>query len=286
MSRNRDRVGGTKNPDTSAPAALQQDDAGGFSFVVPTEFVDLPSRGRFYPEGHPLKGQDTIEIKQMTAKEEDMLTSKSLLKKGVALERVISSVIVNKRINPTNLLVGDRNAIIIASRVSAYGNLYDTSVQCPACGETQKYCFDLNDTPVSDSTIEESDIIATDNGDGTFTTELPRTNLLVTFALLTGQAEKRLLDGIESDRKTRNQHERGVTRQLANLIVAVNGNSTAEAINYTVNNIPSTDSRHLRIAYKQASPDVDMTRHFECDSCGHEERMEVPLTADFFWPDR
>ncbi len=286
MSRNRDRVAGTKKPDTSAPAPLQQDDAGGFSFVVPTEFIDLPSRGRFYPENHPLRGQDTIEIKQMTAKEEDMLTSKSLLKKGVALERVISSVIVDRRINPAHLLVGDRNAIIIASRVSAYGNLYDTKVQCPACTETQRYCFDLNETPVIESEADGGELLVTDNKDGTFTTELPRTKLLVTFSLLTGISEKRVLDGLEADRKTRNQHERGVTRQLRGMIAAVNGNSTSEAIDYTVNNIPSADSRHLRLAYKQASPDVDMTRYFECEACGHEERMEVPLTADFFWPDR
>ena len=113
MSRNKDRLGGSQHQDTQPPAQT-----GGFSFVVPTEFVELPSQGRFYPQGHPLHSQDSIEIRQMTAKEEDMLTSRTLLKKGVALDRVISSLIVNKAIDADSLLVGDRNAIIIATRVS------------------------------------------------------------------------------------------------------------------------------------------------------------------------
>jgi hypothetical protein len=70
--------------------------------------VDLPSQGRFYAQGHPLHGQDSIEIKQMTAKEEDILTSRTLLKKGVALDKLIESLIVNKAINPSTLLIGDR----------------------------------------------------------------------------------------------------------------------------------------------------------------------------------
>jgi hypothetical protein len=120
----------------------------GFSFVVPTEFVELPSQGKFYPEGHPLRGARYIEIKQMTAKEEDILTSRTLLKKGVALDRVISNLIVDKRIDPDSLLVGDRNAIIIATRVSGYGNEYTTKVTCPNCATVQEYNFDLNDASI------------------------------------------------------------------------------------------------------------------------------------------
>jgi hypothetical protein len=287
LSRNKDRIGGTHSPDTSVPPNLHDEgqDGGGFSFVVPTEFVDLPSKGAFYPPNHPLHNCDSIEIKQMTAKEEDILTSKTLLKKGVALERVISSIIVDKRIRASTLLTGDRNALIIAARVSAYGNMYETKVACPACAETQEYAFDLNHTHFK-TTIIDSGIEVTNNNDGTFTTELPRTKLLVTFRLMTGIDEKQLTDGVEADRKTRNQHERGVSRMLRGIMVAVNGNETAEAINYTVENIPSIDARHLRLSFKQVNPDIDMQQHFECQACGHEGQMEVPLTADFFWPDR
>ena len=90
-----------------------------------------------------MHGCDTVEIKQMTAKEEDILTSRALLRSGVAIDRVIQSILMNKRINADSLLVGDRNAILIAARVSGYGNEYNTTVACPACGTTQEYSFDL-----------------------------------------------------------------------------------------------------------------------------------------------
>ena len=283
MSRNKERTG-AQNVDTSPPPQVLQEAASeGFSFVVPTEFVELPSKGRYYPEGHPLHNADSIEIKQMTAKEEDILTSRTLLKKGVALDRVIQNIIVDRSINPDSLLVGDRNAIVIACRVSGYGSEYTTQVTCPACEEKQRYSFDLNEAEMQyGEDLEEAGIV--DNKNGTFDVKLPRTGVTATFKLLTGADEKRLLSGMEKDRKSKT-HEKAVTRQLVNTVVAVNGDTTADAINYLVLNIPSIDARHIRMAYKIASPNVDLTQVFECGSCGHEQDMEVPLTADFFWPD-
>lgn len=281
MSRNQDRLGGVQQHDTSAPTQAAAD--AGFAFVVPTEFVELPSGGRYYPPGHALHGESAIEIKQMTAKEEDMLTSRTLLKKGVALDRVISSLIVNKTIDPDSLLVGDRNAIIVSTRVSAYGNDYSTKVTCPACGTTQQYSFDLNSANVY--TGEDSDTVGVkDNNDGTFNVHLGRTNVNVTFRLLTGRDEKAFIAGTELDKKQK--VDRNVTRQLSGMIIAVNGDTSADAINYMVHNMPSADSRQLRMAYRLASPNVDLTQHFECNECSHEQDMEVPLNADFFWPDR
>lgn len=284
MSRNSDRLGGqTTQQDTSPPAQTTQNtNTGDFSFVVPTEFVALPSGGKFYPANHPLHGCDTIEIKQMTAKEEDMLTSRSLLKKGVALDRVINSLITDKRIDPDSLLVGDKNAIVVSTRIAAYGNEYTTKVTCPSCTAVQEHTFDLNEVTAYEG--ENGSAYATRNEDGTFLTVLPRTNLEISFKLLTGRDERYLVDGIELDRKAKNQHERAVTRQLSNLIVSVNGNTTTEAISYVVNNIPSIDSRHIRNAYKAVNPNLDLTQHFGCSECDYESDMEVPLTADFFWP--
>ncbi|MEK9698415.1 MAG: hypothetical protein VW270_21775, partial [Candidatus Poseidoniales archaeon] len=187
-----------------------------FSFIVPTEFVELPSKGRFYDENHPLHNQETIEIKQMTAKEEDMLTSRALLKKGLAIERVISSIIMNKTINPASLLVGDRNAILVAARVSGYGNDYTTKVTCPACSASQEFTFDLNDADVYDGAgyLPEE---ASDNGDGTLTTVLPKTKIEVTFRLLKGSDERNLVDQVENARK-RKKDENSITRQLKQII--------------------------------------------------------------------
>ncbi len=283
MSRNQDRLGGAQQQDTSPPVQAMNEGTGGFSFVIPTEFVELPTGGKYYPPGHPLHNQSAIEIKQMTAKEEDMLTSRTLLKKGVALDRVIGSLIVNKAIDPDSLFVGDRNAIIVATRVSGYGNDYTTKVTCPACGTNQEYSFDLNDADIF-SGDENNPMNVTDNGDSTFNVTLPKTNVIVTFKLLTGVDEKRLVAGVEADKKKR--IDRGITRQLASMIVAVNDDDSIDAIKYLVENMPSSDSRHLRLAYKLTSPNVDLTQHFECGECGHEQDMEVPLNADFFWPDR
>jgi len=285
LSRNSDRLGSQFDADAATQQQLAQNiENNDFSFIVPTEIIDLPSKGMLYPQGHPLHGKDTIEIKQMTAKEEDMLTSRSLLQKGVALDRVLSSIIIDKSINADTLLVGDRNALIIAARISAYGNEYNTKVTCPACGTVQEYNFDLNQQNVySGSDVEE---FVTDTAtDGIFTTKLPRTGLNIGFRVLTGADERRLIEGVEMDRKNKKVHERNVTRQLLNMIVSVNDNTTSEAVNYVVENLPSVDVRHLRQAYKAASPNVDLTQHFECNNCGHEQDMEVPLNADFFWPD-
>ena len=286
MSRNKDRLGNSKpESDSLPPQALQQNESQPFSFVIPTEFVELPSGGRFYPEGHPLHGQDNIEIKQMTAKEEDMLTSRTLLKKGVALDRVLDSVIMNKAINVDNLLVGDKNAIIISTRVSGYGSDYTTNITCPNCTANQEYTFDLNDANVYGGSDNDEDVSLTFNEDGTFTTRLPRTNLNVSFRLLTGADEKSILAQMENARK-RKRPEQNITLQLRAMITDVENNDTNEAINYLIDNIPSIDARHLRLAYKIASPNIDLTQHFNCSECGHEQQMEVPLTADFFWPDR
>ena len=145
MSRNEDRLGlGTNpNPDQSpAPAASSGGPA--FSWSVPTEFVELPSQGIFYPAGHPLAGQKTVEIRYMTAKEEDILTSRSLLKEGVALDRMLQNILVNSAIDISSLLVGDKNALLVAARRTGYGPEYETRVACPACDTSQEYSFDIS----------------------------------------------------------------------------------------------------------------------------------------------
>tara|TARA_Y100000593_G_scaffold41857_1_gene80228 strand:- start:1788 stop:2657 length:870 start_codon:yes stop_codon:yes gene_type:complete len=289
LSRNKDRLGGTTVPqDNSVPPQViqqaAQDEGNAFSFVIPTEFVELPSGGKFYPPHHPLHNAESIEIRQMTAKEEDILTSQTLLKKGIAIDRVIKNIIVNKKIDPDSLLVGDRNAIIIATRVSGYGNEYSTKVGCPQCGATTEYTFDLNQARIYHGEDADSlDIV--NNEDGTFEVVLPRTKLTITFKLLNGRDEKVLLTGVERDRKQKIT-EKTITRSLHNMMVAINGDPSPEAINYLIANIPSIDARHLRHAYRLAAPNIDLSQDFECNECGHEQTMEVPLNAEFFWPDR
>ena len=284
MSRNQDRLGGGSPQNSSPPDQLAHQQAESFSFVVPTEFVELPSKGLYYPEGHPLYNQETVEIKHMTAKEEDMLTSRALLKKGLALERLLASIVVDKRINPNSLLVGDRNAVLIAARISGYGSEYATKVNCPQCNTAAEHTFYLHELQTK-KTESAATIGTTSNGDGTFDTVLPRLGVQVTFRLLSGADEKSFLSQIETARK-RNRSENTITTQLRQMITAVNGEEDAGMITELVQNMPSMDSRHLRLAYRLSTPDIDMTQHFSCNECGCEQDMEVPLTADFFWPDR
>ena len=291
MSRNNNRLtsgAGATEQDTAPPEQNIQNNSNDFGFVVPTEFVDLPSKGAYYAVGHPLHGQDTIETKHMTAKEEDMLTSRSLLRKGVALDRVIASIIVDNRIDPEELLVGDRNAIIVSARISAYGSDYTTKVTCPSCTTQQEHTFDLNDSSIynQDNQDDTFDGLVQQQEDGTFTVELPRSQFNIGFRILTGKDEKQVASGLEMDKKTKGSYEKNVTRQLKHIIVSINGNTTADAVNYVVDNLPSIDARYLRQAYKSVNPNIDLTQHFECIECDYESEMEVPLTADFFWPDR
>jgi hypothetical protein len=220
----------------------------------------------------------------MTAKEEDLLTSRALLKKGIALDRLIKSIIVDKSIDPNTLLVGDRNAILVAARVSGYGPMYQTKVTCPACAAPQDYEFDLNNAIVYNGEgLREHD--ATQQEDGTYLTMLPSTRIEVGFRLLNGFDERNLLEQLENARKKRRE-ENTITRHLKQIVVAVNGDTESGTINYVVDNMPSFDARHLRLMYKLATPNVDLTQNFVCNECDHEQEMEVPLTADFFWPDR
>ena len=273
---------GVDNTPQQAEAPINQmvNNEQAFSFVVPTEFVELPSKGKFYPPGHPLYNQEVIEVKQMTAKEEDILTSRSLLKQGVAIDRVLQSIIIDPRIDASSLLVGDRNAIIISCRVSGYGSEYTTKIQCPSCGEKSEYTFDLNEAVIKSG----DEHAATPNGDGTFNTILPKSNLSVDFRLLTGRDERFLTESQTT--KNKNKADRLITSQLRGIMVSVNDNDTPEALNYVVDNLPSMDSKHLRSVYKNTQPNVDLTQHYTCSECEYQTDMEVPLTADFFWPDR
>ncbi len=279
MSRNRDRMGVDSTPQQAeAPINQMVNNEQPFSFVVPTEFVELPSKGRFYPPGHPLHNQEIIEIKQMTAKEEDILTSRSLLKQGVAIDRVLQSIVIDPRIDVSSLLVGDRNAIVVSCRVSGYGSEYTTSITCPSCEAKNDYTFDLNEAAITNGVLEG----VTQNGDGTFNTVLPKSNLSVDFRLLTGRDEKFLTQGQTT--KNKNKADRLITSQLRGILVSVNDNDTAEALNYVANNLPSMDSKYLREVYKSVQPNVDLTQYYQCEECGFQKDMEVPLTADFFWP--
>ena len=254
----------------------------GLSFVVPTDFVEIPSRGKYYPANHPLHNQTTIEIRHMTAKEEDILTSRTLLKKGIAIDRMLQNIIVDKRVKPDTLIIGDKNAIIVSARSAAYGSDYTTRVTCPSCGTVGDHSFDLEHMNyIHPDDNESEEFTQTDNG--TFILTLPVTNVSVEVRLLTGKDEI-WLTKMNENKKKHKLGETSLTDQMRLFITSINGVTDKAQINGFVDAMPARDSRYLRGTYNKVVPNVDLTQEFGCEACGAETQMEVPFTTDFFWP--
>ena len=254
------------------PAAL-------LDFVTPTEFVELPSKGIGYPSGHPLCDKETIEIRFMTAKDEDILTSRSLLKKGVALDRLIDNLLIDKTLRAKDIIVGDRNAIIIAARASAYGHIYETKVACPSCEHNQKHEFDLSEANIHEPILND-DIEELENGNYMVTT--PFSKMKVELRLMTGHDEAVILKLMNKNKNDDNM----LTSQMKLYIVSVNDHKQPEVISHFVNNVPAAEARYVRNIYQDIAPTIEIKGDFECESCGYEQELEVPFNADFFWPDR
>ena len=279
---NEDRVTQSDPPpieNLSPPADEAPRSSNPLSFATPTEFVELPSKGRFYSKGHPLHGEETIEIRFMTAKEEDILTSRTLLKKGIAIDRLLQSVILDKRIQVDDLLIGDKNAIIVATRITGYGAEYETSVVCPACSEYVSYEFDLGEATINCGGDADG---VRETEDGIFAIALEKLGVDVEVKLLTGRDEKELAFAANK-RKKHKMEETNLTDQFRQFIVSVNGSDDGELVKALIDNMPASDSRKLRNTYQKIVPNIDLTQDFTCDNCGLEQALEVPFTADFFW---
>ena len=256
-----------------------------FNWSTPTEFVKLPSGGRFYPAGHPLHNQEMVEIRFMTAKEEDILTSKSLLKEGLALDRMLQNILVDTNIKVSELLIGDKNALLVGARRTGYGPVYETKVTCPSCNTTDDFSFDISSPEVNDfeQNIDSSDT-TTLTDQNTVVVKLPMTEVVVECRFLTGADELRLAKTAE--RKARKSKEENMsTDTMRAYIVSVNGDPSPLMKEALIQNIPARDARFLRKAYASVVPNIDMTQVYECPNCTYTADMEVPLGIDFFWPE-
>ena len=292
--RNNDERSGAKNKHQSTPpqqatgpkppANVAPPESFPLDFVNPTSFVTLPSKGTLYPPDHPLHGVEELEIRQMTAKQEDILTSPTLLKKGVAIDRFVQSLLMID-LNVNQLLIGDKNAILLAARIDGYGSHYKTAVICPSCGERDEHEFDLSDhqaeleEEASPTSLPEN-VQVSANG-----------NYLVSLSIgweveirpLTSSDEKRMAKTLEQRKKAK-MLESVLTEQLRTMIVSISGHTDRAVINKAINMMPVKQSRELRDIYAQVVPNVDLKRDFLCSHCEFETRLEVPLTAEFFWP--
>lgn len=285
--RNNSERTGASQPDAPIPppAALRQqteqpDDI--FSFISPTEFVDIPSKGALYKENHPLHGVESVEIRHMTAKEEDILTSEALIKKGIALDRLIDSLVVNKKVKASNLLIGDKNALLIAARMTGFGADYNTTITCPACTTQNETTLDLAALETKEAQEASQQVEQLENGNYLITFEKYE-GLGIEVKLLIGADEKRITLSREKKRKLK-LPDTNITDQLEAIVVQVNDITDRAQIKRFVEKCPTRLSRELRATYDTLVPDLDLNFDFECENCNHMGKVGMPITAEFFWP--
>ena len=239
MRNNEDRTGAKKSSSKSAafaaPAPLE--------FVRPTTVVALPSEGKLYPENHPLHGQDSIEIRQMTTAEEDILTNRTLLKKGTAINKFLERLLVDAGVHPDDLLVSDKNAVLIQARIDGYGEDYTTQVTCPACTHTQKESFNLEEAV---ETVGGECMFVEETGNGTFTSTLDN-GWVVEFKALTGKDEQDLVKASENAKRA-NRPDTAIQNQLNAMIVSVSGHTDKGTIRQAVEPVSYT---HLTLPTNQ-----------------------------------
>jgi hypothetical protein len=239
---------------------------------IPTEIVTLPSKGLLYSLESPLsKGE--IEMKYMTAREEDILTNINYLRNGTAIDKLLQSLIVTK-INFNDLLVGDKNAILIAARILGYGK--DYTVQY----EGKEISVDL--TKLKDKVVDET---LFQNRKNEFVFTLPKSNNVVTFKLLTHGDEQKIEAEIKGLQKIKPDSDTSITTRMKFMITSINGDYDVKAVRDFVDNyLLAPDSRALRQYYNKISPDIDLKYKFEGENYT-EEGIDIPVSLNFFWPD-
>jgi hypothetical protein len=257
---------------------------GGLNFPAPTYFVELPSGGKWYPPDHPVAGKTSLEIKYMTAKEEDILTSRALLEKGIALDRVLENLLVDSAIEVGDLLAADRNALVVGARITGFGETYSPEVSCPQCASRQTFDLDLEEGNTAvDPTVYAHEHGVVYDERGTFTVQLPLTQVEVVCKMMLASDENKISQ--EANRKLKNNMEPTPTLDLLrNIIVSINGIEDPLQMLPFLSSLPSRDSRFLKNTYEKVTPYFSITGDFSCSSCGHQVELEAPLTAEFFWP--
>ena len=243
-----------------------------------TEMVGLPSKGLLYPEGSPLRN-GSIEVKYMTAKEEDILTNQSYIKSGVVIDKLLQSLVVSP-IDFNDILIGDKNAILIAARVYGYGPHYVFNYTNPGTNEDEEVMIDL--TQVQDKEIDES--LVKTPGVNEFEFELPASKRKVTFKLLTQRDENNIQLDLKNQRKMKREAE--LTTRLKHTILSIDGDTDKATIREFVDTeLLAVDSRALRNYIKDVSPDVDLTFNFEGEDGTIVNNVQIPIGVTFFWPD-
>ena len=247
-------------------------------YSFPTEMVELPSKGWFYDSKNPLASGE-IELKYMTAKEEDILTSANLIKKGIVFDKLLQALIVDKSIKYDDILIGDKNAILFAARILGYGKDYQVQYPHPDTDQLEEVTIDL--TKLKD---KEIDFSKHPKGVNEFEMTLPASKRVITYKLL-NQKDERLIDAdVISMKKMNPDIDAEITTRLKKSITSVDGESGIQVINNFVDNeFLSRDSFYFRTEFAKMTPDVNMDTVVTF-SDGSERSVVVPMGPGFFWP--
>jgi len=246
-------------------------------YQVPTDFVDLPSKGMFYSEGHPWYQKEKVEVRYMTTREEDILSSQVYAESGVMFDKLIESVTVDN-IRSVSLLPGDRNAILINVRKNSYGEEYQFTSVCNKCLNGFEHTVNLSE--LKNKELKINDL----SGENTATVKLPISKREIEFKI----ASTEDLNYINKQAAQRRKHglEGGATADFhRRMIVSVDGDSSATTINTLVPALLLRDSKFLQKKYEYYKPDVDFVFSHACEACGHESKGGVPVGLNFFWFD-
>jgi hypothetical protein len=245
-------------------------------FKFPTEVVELPSKGLIYPKDNPLSS-GKVEMKYMTAKEEDILTNQNYISKGVVLDKLIESLLISK-VNIDDIVIGDKNALLIACRVLGYGKDYTFRAYNSDTKQIEDFTVDL--TTLDDKNLDPKNLI--EEGVNNFNFELPHSKTPITFKILTHGDEKKIEREIQGLQKINKENVPEISTRLKYTITSVDGDTEKKTIREFVDKyMLAKDSRALRAEIARVSPDVNLKYVGE----GAEEGINIPVNLSFFWPD-
>ena len=250
------------------------------NYDFPTEVITLPSKGLLYPESNPLS-KGSVEIKYMTAREEDILASQNLIRKGVVLDKLFESVVVAEGVNINDIHIGDKNAILLATRILGYGAEYNVEVTDPFTLSPQKVVIDLS--KVQTKEVDDSLL----NRENRYEFELPIAKKKIKFKFLTHKDEIDI--NAEIAALTRLTKGEGVSQEVSTrlryMIQEIDGNQERGFINnFVKNSLLARDSRSFRDYVKAISPDLDLTYEFTSELTGETEALDIPFGVGFFYP--
>jgi len=248
------------------------------SYKFPSEMVTLPSKGLLYSEDSPLR-KGEIEMKYMTAREEDILTNQNYIQNGTVIDKLLQSLIVT-HINYDDLLVGDKNAILVASRILGYGKDYKFNFLNPKTGKEEITTVDL--TKIDDKTLDEGKVT---KGKNEFSFSLPISKVSVTFKLLTHGDEVKMSQELKGLEKL-GKGSTFLTTRMKHTILSIDGNyDTIKVREFVDNYLLARDSKALRDYIKEIMPDVKLMFDYEGPDGKVVEEVPIPIGVNFFWPE-